>query len=527
MEIKGLSLIGNEDGTPTGDVYCAVNPATDEALPETFHACSAEEVDSAATLAATAFCEYRRMNGKQRATFLRAAADEIGDILADLRIRVPLETGLPPPRVTAETARTTNQLRLFAELIEEGSWVDARVDHGDPDRQPLPRPDVRSMLRPAGPVAVFGASNFPLAFSVAGGDTASALAAGCPVIAMAHSGHPGAAELVGRAVRRATRATDMPDGVFSLLLGRGREAGAALVRHPAMKGVGFTGSRAGGRALFDMAAARPEPIPVYAEMSSINPVFIFPGALEERAETIADGLCKSLNLGVGQFCTNPGLVILLKDEQSEAFARRFAGVVGRTAPATMLRASIHGAYLDGVARKRERDDVRELTEKPAESGPGACSAVPAVFVTDGRSLLADETLSEEVFGPSTLLVMADGMDELLQVVAGLEGQLTATVHATGSEMAGLGDLLAALETKVGRVIHNQFPTGVEVCHAMVHGGPYPATSDGRHTSVGTAAIERWTRRVCYQNMPDASLPDEVKESNPLGIVRLVDGKRSL
>ncbi len=527
MEIRGLSLVGNEDGVPTGNIHHAVNPATGETLPEAFHACTAEEVDRAAALAATASHGCRLLDGKRRAAFLRAAADEIDAILGELKVRMPLETGLPEPRVAGEAARTMNQLRLFAELIEEGSWVDARIDHGDPAREPLPKPDVRSMLRPSGPVAVFGASNFPLAFSVAGGDTASALAAGCPVVAVAHSGHPGTAELVGRAVRRAAQATNMPEGVFSLLLGRGREAGIALVRHPAIRGVGFTGSRSGGRALSDAAAARPEPIPVYAEMSSVNPVFLFPGALAEHAEAIAGGLCKSLNLGVGQFCTNPGLVVLLKGEQSDAFAGRFAAIAGQTAPATMLRASIHGEYVAGVEKKRARDDVRELTGAPPESAPGACNALPAVFVTDGQTFLADEALSEEVFGPSTLLVMVDGMDELLRVAAGLEGQLTATVHATEGELAGLGELLACLETRAGRVICNQFPTGVEVCHAMVHGGPYPATSDGRHTSVGTASIERWTRRVCWQNVPDASLPVELQEANPLGIARLVDGKRSL
>jgi NADP-dependent aldehyde dehydrogenase len=384
---------------------------------------------------------------------------------------------------------------MFAAVVEEGSWVDARIDHG--------KVDVRSMLRPRGAVAVFGASNFPLAFSVPGGDTASALAAGCPVIVKAHPAHPETSKLTGRAISDV-----VPRGVFALA--EGFEEGIALVKHPLIKAVAFTGSRRGGRALMDLAAARPEPIPVYAEMGSINPVFILPRAMRERGREIAEKLQVSVTLGVGQFCTNPGLVITTAaNEFVEDLGTRMAA----TPRAPMLTPAIADAYRAGVAR------FGSLVERRAFVEEGA-----ALFTTDASTFLKHEELREENFGPSTIVVECDRREHLLEIARALEGQLTATVHAAEGELDEYRDLLAILESKAGRIVFNGYPTGVEVVPSMVHGGPYPATSDGRSTSVGTRAIERFTRPVAWQNAPDDMLPDELKESNPLGIRRMVDGK---
>jgi NADP-dependent aldehyde dehydrogenase len=415
---------------------------------------------------------------------------------------------------------------MFADLLDEGSWVDARIDTAVPDRAPLPKPDIRFMLRPMGPVAVFCASNFPLAFSVAGGDTASALAAGCPVVVKAHHAHPGTAEIVGQAIQDAVRICGLPEGTFSLLYGSGRTVGQALVKHPSIRAVGFTGSRAGGRALFDLAAARPEPIPVYAEMSSINPVFLLPGALESDAEGIATGLHGSLTLGVGQFCTNPGLVLTSSGGKTDAFKSLLAEKVTATGPATMLHRGIRESYSEGVSRKQKNKRISEVAVCEQVDGPGGSQASPAVFSTDAASYLADPSLAEEVFGPSTLIVESGDRDELRKIAEGLEGHLTATVFGTPEELAGNADLVAVLERKVGRLIFNQFPTGVEVCHSMVHGGPYPATTDGRSTSVGTGAILRFARPICYQNFPQSALPPELQDANPFGLMRTVNGRRT-
>ena len=379
------------------------------------------------------------------------------------------------------------------------------------------------MHRAIGPVAVFCASNFPLAFSVAGGDSCSAWAAGCPVIVKAHSSHPGTAELVGSAVQAAVAACGLPEGVFSLLFGGGRDVGQALVKHPAVKAVGFTGSRAGGRALMDLAAARPEPIPVYAEMSSINPTIMLAGALAERGAQLATGLQGSVTIGVGQMCTNPGLVILDATGPVDAFKAELAKLMAATAPGTMLNGTICQAYRKGVSHLAANPNVNAVAQVPAEDGKNTGSA--AVFETTVDAFLTDPSLSEEVFGPTTLLVLANGKADILRLIDSLEGQLTGSLHGTTEELVNSGDILAALERKSGRVICNGFSTGVEVCHAMVHGGPYPATADGRSTSVGTQAVYRFTRPIAYQNFPDAALPPELQEANPLGIKRVVDGAR--
>lgn len=520
-ELRGLSLLGSRLASGGGPAFHAVNPAGGSQLEPTYRSATLEELDDAARLACDAFPVYSRLSGKLKAEFLRSIAAHIEDIAEPLVARAMQETGLPAARIQGETARTCNQLRLFADLVEEGSWVGARIDPALPDRKPQPRPDIRSMLRPLGPVAVFSASNFPIAFSVAGGDTASALAAGNPVIIKAHAAHPGTSELVGHALREAVREHSLPEGVFSLLFDAGFEIGTALVKHPAIKAVGFTGSRAGGRALMAAASSRPEPIPVYAEMSSVNPVFILPGAIRERGEQIAAGLHASMTLGGGQFCTKPGLVLLADDDQSGNFARKLADLVATPASFTMLTPGIQSAYTKGVAERSA--SARKLAAVPAPASSG-CAAAAVVFQTDAEKFLRDPGLGEELFGPSTLLINYSTREQLLRLARGLEGHLTATLHGTEQDLANYRDLVEILETRVGRIIFNGFPTGVEVCHAMVHGGPWPATSDSRTTSVGTLAILRFARPVCFQGFPQPALPEELQDCNPLGIWRLLDGR---
>ena len=517
-ELLGTSIIGFGRGEKRDLGARAANPATGEDLEPAFVEANPEEIDQALSLAAEAAIPYGKLSGRSKALFLRTIADEIealGDALVE---RATAETALPAARINGERGRTCGQLRMFADLVEDGSWVDARIDHADPERQPVPKPDTRSMLRPIGPVAVFCASNFPLAFSVAGGDTASALAAGNPVVVKAHSAHPGTAELVGSAVRAAVEKCGLPEGVFSLLFGGGRSVGAALVKDPRVKAVGFTGSRAGGRALMDIAAAREEPIPVYAEMSSINPVFVLPGAMAERSESIATGLHGSVTLGVGQFCTNPGLV-MVGSAVDETFLGTLEKLMGETAAATMLTSGICDSYRGGVEKMGALDGVECVVSGAGEGN----SAAAAVFKTDAATFLSGNGIDDEVFGPATLLVTHDSREQLLELARSLEGQLTATLHGTEDDLNDYADLVQVLETRVGRLVVNGFPTGVEVGQSIVHGGPYPATSDGRSTSVGTQAIYRFARPVCYQGFPQSALPDEVTDANPLGVRQLVDG----
>lgn len=521
MSLQGTSFIGAQRGTGSKVTTQAVNPATGEALEPQYVSATEAEVARALELAAEAFPIYSRKSGKERGVFLRAIAEEIEADVEAIAARGPLETGLPEARLRGETARTTGQLRLFAALVEEGSWVDARIERAQPDRQPLPKVDLRSMLRPLGPVTVFCASNFPMAFSVAGGDTASALAAGCPVVVKAHSSHPGTAEIVGAAVRRAVEKTGMPEGVFSLLYGGGRDVGIAVVEHTAIKAVGFTGSRAGGTALMAAAAARPEPIPVYAEMSSINPVVFLPGVLAAKGEALAEALYGSLTMGVGQFCTNPGL-IFVEESNSAAFLAKLKSLTEAGTPGVMLNAGICEAYRSATAALEKKSAVKVLARAAAEAGHG--QGAPIVFQTNVTDFLADHDLCAEMFGPATLVVTGS-VAEITNAIAKLEGQLTASLHGTEEEIANAPCLLAALEGRSGRVIFNGFPTGVEVCHSMVHGGPFPSTSDGRSTSVGTMAVYRFTRAISWQSAPQGSLPAELQDANPAGIWRMVDGER--
>jgi NADP-dependent aldehyde dehydrogenase len=504
--------------------FRAISPLTSEPLEPAFHECTGDAVERALTLAEEAFVSYRQISAEARAAFLEKIAEEIVAIGEPLLERAHRETGLPMDRLTGERGRTVGQLRLFAEVVREGSWVDARIDTAMPDRKPLPKADIRRMLKPLGPIVVFGSSNFPLAFSVAGGDTASALAAGCPVIVKAHRAHPGTSELVGGAITRAVEACGLPAGVFSMLHGAGAEVGMALVKHPLCRGAGFTGSRAAGRALFDAAAARPDPIPVFAEMSSLNPLFILPGALRERGAQIVEGLRASVTTGVGQFCTKPGLVFGLGGPEFTGFAEKFAAAIRGSAPATMLHPGICKSYHQGLDLAEKVPGVVALGMSDSEPDEKQTHGEAVVFATNTDGFLENPQLHEEIFGPYTLLTTANGMEDLLRVANGLEGQLTATLHATGEDLAAAGELIAVLERKVGRLVINGYPTGVEVCPSMHHGGPYPATTDERFTSVGTAAIQRWARPLCYQNFPQAALPVELRDANERGAMRLVNGR---
>lgn len=518
MPLDGRSFIGPERVAGSGAAFQAVDPATGEAIDPAYGSVAPDVVDRAVALAAAAFTSYARSDGRTRATLLRAIADALAAEEAALVARVPLETALPGARVKGELGRTVGQLRMFADLVEEGSWVDARIDHADPDRAPLPKPDVRSMLRPLGPVAVFGASNFPLAFSTAGGDTASALAAGCPVIVKAHPAHPGTSEIVAGAIGAALDQVGAPAGLFSLLYDAGHDVGRALVTHSGIRAVGFTGSRRGGRALMDLAAERPDPIPVFAEMGSVNPVFVLPGAMAGSGESIADGLAASITLGGGQFCTNPGLVFV-DQATAGAFVGRLETALAEAAPATLLTPAIAASYRAGVQHHTRATGVA-VGPWTETAGP---SVHPVLLRTTATAFRTNPTLREEIFGPASLVVGCDGVEEMTELARGLEGQLTATVHAAVDDHPKAAPLLEVLAHRAGRVLLGGVPTGVEVGPAMVHGGPYPATSDGRSTSVGTAAILRFARPVAYQNVPDALLPEALRSGNPLGLMRQVNG----
>lgn len=519
MSISGFSLIACDPQPGTGAVSFAIDPASGERIEPGFPGVSPAQVDTACRMAGAAFDAFRATSDLERARFLDAIGDEILALGETLVERVMRETGLPRARVEGERGRTVGQLQLFASLLREGSWCDARIDQALPERQP-PRPDLRYRLIGVGPVAVFAASNFPLAFSVAGGDTAAALAAGCPVVVKAHSAHPGTSELVGGAIVRALRACGLPAGVFSLLFGSGATVGQALVGHPAIQAVGFTGSRHAGQTLMTVAAARPQPIPVYAEMSSVNPIFLLPAALAARTSAIATGFAASLTQGVGQFCTNPGLVVGIAGPAFEHFAQEALAALGAVPPGTMLNRAIADSYRDATAQLAAQPEVQVLHQAPAPSGQGGA----ALFRTTAARWLADAALHGEMFGPASLLVACRDEEELYAVAERLEGQLTVTLQLDEADLALAAGLLPVLERKAGRVLANGFPTGVEVAAAMVHGGPFPATSDGRSTSVGTAAIARFLRPVCYQNLPDALLPAALKAANPQGIWRLTGGE---
>ncbi|ATC32141.1 aldehyde dehydrogenase (NADP(+)) [Caulobacter vibrioides] len=519
VPLTGELLIAGAARQGQAGAVHAFDASTGARLEPGFGKATLNDLEDACAAAQAAFRPYRALAYAERAAFLDAIAEEIEAIGDDLTVRAMAETGLPRARLEGERGRTCGQLRLFAQVVRDGGFLDARIDPAQPDRAPAPRLDLRLRNVPLGPVAVFGASNFPLAFSVAGGDTASALAAGCPVIVKAHSAHPGVSELVGRAVQAAVAKCGLPAGVFAMLHGDGREIGQGLVADPRIKAVGFTGSRAGGLALVRTAQARPVPIPVYAEMSSINPVILLPAALAARAEPIANAFVAALTLGAGQFCTNPGLVLAVDGPDLDTFIQAASAAVAAAPAQVMLTAGIRSAYENGVTRLGE---VRGVSIAGV-AAPAVGAASPALFAVSGRDFLAHPELTEEVFGAASLVVRCQDLSELRTITEGLEGQLTVAVHVDAADHSQLGELLPSLELLAGRVLVNGFGTGVEVAHAMVHGGPYPSTSDGRATSVGSLAIARFLRPVCYQNLPDPLLPDELKATNPLVLHRRIDG----
>ncbi|PPG02309.1 aldehyde dehydrogenase (NADP(+)) [Pseudoclavibacter sp. RFBI5] len=522
MTLAPHSLIAGSSELGGGDELVARRAADGAVLAPTFRSNTSEELEAAIQAAHEAFDEYRSTSPADRAAFLERIAAEIEADKDEIIARAHEETGLPVARLTGEVGRTTGQLRLFAKVVAEGSWHGARVDEALPDRAPLPRADIRQRKIPLGPVAVFGASNFPLAFSTAGGDTASALASGSPVVVKAHSGHLGTAALVGHAIARAVEASGLPSGVFSQLYGSGRVIGQGLVADPRIKAVGFTGSRSGGLALVRVAQQRAEPIPVYAEMSSVNPVFVLSAALAADPAKVAADYVGSLTLGSGQFCTNPGVVLVPSGESGDAFLAEVGTRIAAANGQTMLTSGIGDAYREGVA-EREASGATVVARGQADTAANA----PAPIVFSDAVEAFGEALEGEIFGAAGLVLRYDGTEQLREFAEQLEGQLTATVLAADADADEARALLPVLERKVGRILFNGWPTGVEVGYSMVHGGPYPATSDARSTSVGALAIERFLRPVAYQDVPDALLPEALRDANEWGVPRMVEGRIQL
>ncbi|UQN08104.1 aldehyde dehydrogenase (NADP(+)) [Deinococcus sp. QL22] len=501
--------------------FQAHNPATGQVLPSTFSVTSSDELAQLMEDAGQAALPYAKLSGQRRAEFLSAAADQIAAHAEELIARAMEETALSEARLRGEVARTANQLRLFADLVRDGSWVDARLDLSNPERTP-PKPDVRSMRIPLGPVVVFGASNFPLAFSVAGGDTASALAAGCPVVAKAHPAHPATSAVAAHALLVAATQTNMPHGVFSLVYDDGYEVGLSLVRHPHIRAVGFTGSRGGGMALVAAAQARPVPIPVFAEMSSVNPLVLSEAAIRARGPALVTGLIGSISGSGGQLCTQPGLLFVPEGEAGDTLLQDLAEQLMTVPACTLLSSGIRDAYDAGTAALARHADVT-TRQTIQEVTPGVHCQLYEVPL---GALSASPELAHEVFGPVSLAVRYADREQLARVLLELEGQLTATLHALPGELSEWQDVVDVLRARSGRLVLNGFPTGVEVGHAIVHGGPFPATSDGGSTSVGTRAIERFSRPLAYQDFPDSLLPPELQNANPLRIWRMVDGWRT-
>ncbi len=506
-----------------GGTYQAINPSTGKPLEPPLSKATKTQVELATAVAQRDSLAFAKMPATQRAAFLRECATQIEALGDELLDRITQETGYPRPRGEGERARTCYQLRMFANALDAGEFVDARIDTAQPDRKPLPKPDIRFIQQAIGPVAVFSVSNFPLAYSTAGGDTASALAAGCPVLAKGHLSHPGTGELVAQAIAKAIDICEMPKGIFSFLMGDDAEVGATLVQAAPVKAVGFTGSTTGGMALIKLANARPEPIPVFAEMGSINPIILLPDTLQVNAAAIAKGFVASLTLGTGQFCVNPGLVIAVDGPGLQEFVQAVQAELSNLGAGVMLNERICDAYTRGVSSFTQVSGVEILAQGQANSTGEGYRAQAYLLGTNSENFIAQDSIHEEVFGPASLLVKCKSSEEIPQVLAVLGGQLTGTLHGTQTELTQHPELIDILSRKVGRIVINAFPTGVEVCPSMVHGGPFPASSDSRFTAVGTAAIQRFQRPVCFQNFPDALLPDALKNNNPLQLTRLVDG----
>ncbi|MES2894090.1 MAG: aldehyde dehydrogenase (NADP(+)) [Bacteroidota bacterium] len=521
--LKGHNLVGFTESAAGTEVVSAFSTVDQRELPEKFAVATATEVENAVKKAVAAFAVYKTFSPDQKATFLETIAEEIIALGDGLIKRAMLETGLPEARLTGERGRTTGQLKLFADLLREGSWVEAVIDSALPDRKPLPRADLRKMLVPIGPVAVFGASNFPFAFSTAGGDTASALAAGNPVIVKAHPSHLGTNELIASAIDAAAKKCDMPDGIFSFIISKGNATSIQLVTHPGIKAVGFTGSFNGGMAIYQAAITdRAVPIPVYAEMSSINPVVLLPGKLKQDAATVATQLSASITLGAGQFCTNPGLIFLLQDDATTAFVTTLTESLTQVAPATMLNPGIATNYYEG--RKQVAANGTVSTLFMGDELGATHQATPALLQVPAADFIANDKLQQEVFGPASILVICKDAAELNKALSCLHGQLTGSIYGLAPDLTTFSEAIDILSGKVGRVLFNGVPTGVEVCHAMVHGGPFPSTTDARSTSVGADAIKRFVRPLCFQDCPETLLPAELKNNNPFRIMRKVNGQ---
>jgi NADP-dependent aldehyde dehydrogenase len=522
--MTGKNYIGNQQSAKGNKTFTTFNPVLNQKNTTVFTEATSQEIDAAVTLAAEAFQEFRTISGAKKAEFLNAIADEILALEDALIETYCSETGLPEGRAKGERGRTIGQLRSFATLVAEGSWVEATIDTAQPNREPMPRLDIRKMNIPLGPVVVFGASNFPLAYSTAGGDTAAALAAGCPVLVKSHPMHAGTGALVASAIHKAAEKTGMPNGVFSNLNSSGIEVGQQLVSHPKVKAVGFTGSIQGGRALLDLAAKREEPIPVFAEMGSINPVVILPKALENRNEALAKTYASSITLGTGQFCTNPGLIIGIKSAAFNSFINQLSQEIMDINPSCMLHPNIKKAYKANKEKVMAQDHVVVTADYASDVAEN--HAQQAVVSIEGNTFLENPSLHIEVFGPFSMVVQCDNALQLEQVIASLDGQLTGTVIADNDEISEYSKSIAALQNRVGRIIFNGVPTGVEVCESMVHGGPYPASTDSRFSAVGISSIKRWVRPFSYQSWPNYVLPDELKNENPLSIFRTIDGQRT-
>ena len=522
--ITGKNYIGNQLSAKGSKTYKTFNPQLNLENDSIYVEANSEEIEAATKLASGAFKSYSIMPGERKAAFLNAIADEIlalGDKLLDTYVS---ESGLPKGRAQGERGRTIGQLRSFANLVKDGSWVEATIDTAQPDRQPMPKVDLRKMLVPLGPIVVFGASNFPLAFSTAGGDTSAALAAGCPVIVKSHPMHAGTGELVASAIIKAAEKTGMPNGVFSNLNSSGIEVGQELVQHPSVKGVGFTGSIRGGRALFDLAAKRSEPIPVFAEMGSVNPVIILPEALKKRGNDLAETYAKSITLGAGQFCTNPGLILGIGGDELTSFVVKLSEEIVKVEPSCMLHPNISGAYMKNKATALSQSGLEVVADY--EGDVNVNYGQQTIATVDGDTFLENTILHREVFGPFSMVVNCKNAEQLETIISKLEGQLTGTVIAEDSEISTYVSAIKSLKNRVGRIIFNGVPTGVEVCPSMLHGGPYPASTDSRFTAVGIHSIKRWVRPFSYQSWPDDLLPEELKNENPLQISRSVNNKQT-
>ncbi|MCA0933385.1 aldehyde dehydrogenase (NADP(+)) [Lutimonas saemankumensis] len=522
--ITGKNHIGWQLYDKGDKLFKTFNPVSNQENKHDFYEASGEEINRAVDLAWDAFSSYQLVSGSSKSEFLNAIADEIESLGDELIETYCSESGLPAGRAMGERGRTIFQLRTFADLVKKGDWVEAHIDTAIPDRSPVPKPDLRKMMIPLGPVVVFGASNFPLAYSTAGGDTAAALAAGCPVIVKSHPMHAGTGELIASAIIKAAQRTGMPEGVFSNLNSSGIEVGVQLVRHPKVKAVGFTGSIRGGRALYDLAANREEPIPVFAEMGSVNPVVFLPKALDQRGTSLAKTYAGSVTLGTGQFCTNPGLLFGIKGSSLDNFISELAKEITAIEPGCMLHPNIIGAYESNKQKALTQEGLSLVAQYDDTIADN--EARQAVTTVEGKTFLENPLLHQEVFGPFTMVVQCESKKELEEIIYRLEGQLTGTLIAEGTEANDYDGIVQALKNRVGRIIFNGVPTGVEVCPSMVHGGPYPASTDSRFTAVGINSIKRWVRPFSYQDWPNHLLPDALKNENPLGIVRLVNNQLS-